>query len=102
VADPLGEIMTSDDDLKKFMNDPSRDKKMLEDHEPVVPLILTGFATATISPTDALMKLEVIVQVPQRAVTILPIAMSRTQCTELGQALLRLAVQTRNPKVAKN
>lgn len=85
--------MIDEEELARLINDPTREERMLRDDGPIVPLILLGFATATTSPTEALLKLEVFVQQANTA-TILPIRMSRRQCTELSGALERLATMT--------
>jgi hypothetical protein len=88
------------DRVSKLLNDPERDTALVTDKAPVTPLVLTGFATATISANGALLKIEVLS--PDQSLSILPIAMSRSQCTELSEALSRLAVLPHNPDQKPN
>ena len=87
--------------LKAMIDDPDRESRL---GEPVTgpPLVLMGFRTATTSAQSALLKLEVLIQSPQLETTVLPIAMLRSQCTELGEALKRLATLPYRPDQQKN
>jgi len=84
-----------------FMDDPKRDTHLVTDDGPVVPMILAGYATATISANGALLKLELLNQQDQSLV-VLPVGMTRAQCTELGDSLKRLAVLPYRPDQQMN
>jgi hypothetical protein len=85
-----------DEKLIAIINDPNRESRL---SEPLTgpPLVLLGYRTGTTGSQSALLKLEVLIPAPQTATTVLPIAMSRTQCTELGEALKRLATYPYRP-----
>jgi hypothetical protein len=77
-------------------------KKTKDTNEgPVVAIILSGYETATTSASGALLILRFGGSRGQ-PVKVLPVAMTRTQCTELGQALLRLAVHPHRPDKKPN
>lgn len=82
------------DDKPKSLNDPKRDTYLITDNQP--PLILTGYLTGTISDTGAILKLELLCP-PEGRLEVLTICMSRSQCSELGNALSRLAVLPYRP-----
>jgi hypothetical protein len=79
----------------KSLDDPIRETYLLANDEPVTLLPLTQFVTATISANGALLKLELLH--PDQSLQAVPVAMTRAQCTELGEALLRLAVLPHRP-----
>lgn len=85
--------------LSSALNDPTREQRLQEDKQ--IPLVLLGYLTGTTSPSDAILKMEVYIQQANNTM-VLPVAMSRTQCTELGAALTRLATFPYNPKAAMN
>jgi len=94
--------MTSDKDrLANTLNDPKRDTQLIAT-EPFTPLVLIGFLTGTISPTTAILTIECLVPPPAQGTAILRVAIARQHCSELSEALKRVAVQTHNPKAAKN
>jgi len=85
-----------DEKLLAIINDPNRESRL---SEPLTdpPLVLLGYQTGTTGHQSALLKLEVLIRVPQTATTVLLIAMSRSQCAELGEALKRLATYPYRP-----
>jgi hypothetical protein len=84
----------------KDLNDPIRDTYLVTDKSPLRLMPLTGYATATISANGALLKIEF--RTPKGELRVLPLGMTRSQCTELGQALLRLAVLPYRPDQKAN
>jgi hypothetical protein len=91
---------TKDDDewLTKALNNPDRQTKHLVTPEGVVLYPLGGYTTATISATGALLSIEFVVPPPESGTRILRLGMTRAQCTELSEALKRLAVLPYNPQ----
>jgi hypothetical protein len=87
--------------IKAIINDPDRESRL---SEPLTdpPLVLIGYRTGTTGPQSALLKLEVLIQSTPPKSVILPIAMSRSQCTELGEALKRLATLPYRPDQKAN
>jgi hypothetical protein len=95
-------LMDDDKDwLTNAINDPSRQTKMLE-HEAVQLYPLAGYSTATISATGALLKIEFLVPPPHEGTRVLPLGLTRAQCTELADALRRLATLPHKASEAKN
>jgi hypothetical protein len=93
--------VTGDEKIKALFSDPARDGRLVAaDQTPA--LLLWGYNTGTLSADTALLKIEALVQETEPSVAILPIYMSRSQCTEVGNALLRLAAMTHNPKAKPN
>jgi hypothetical protein len=93
-----------DDDkdwIGRILNDPSRQTKTLQ-HEGVTVYPLAGYSTATISATGALLQIEFLVPPPHEGTRVLPLGLSRAQCTELADALIRLATLPHRPSAAKN
>lgn len=83
-----------DDDkdwLAKTLNDPIRDTQLLQTGADLALYPLAGYSTATISATGALLTIEFLVPPPNAGTRILRLGMTRAQCTELSQALARLA-----------
>ncbi len=93
--------MFDDDKLLAIINDHSRESRLGNDEGPVIPTVLVGYRTATLSGQSALMKFEVVVQ-GQPQTIVFPIAMSRSQCTELSAALSRLATLPRKASDGMN
>lgn len=83
----------------KDLNDPRRDTRMVTD-DGQLPMVLTGYATATISANGAILKLEV--RDSTEVLQVLQVAMSRRQCTELSEVLKRLAVLPYRPDQQAN
>jgi hypothetical protein len=94
--------MDDKDWIAKALEDPSRQSKHFAPPEGVIPYPLTGYTAATLSATGALLTLEFLVPPPESGTRLLRLGMTRTQCSELGDALHRLAVMTHNPNAAKN
>jgi hypothetical protein len=89
--------MANDDEwIAKALNDPSREGRHLTKEGQLYPL--AGYTTATISATGALLILEFLVPPPENGTRILRLGITRSQCTELSQALARLAVLPHNPQ----
>jgi hypothetical protein len=88
--------------LAKILNDPVRETKMEVPPEGIVVYPLTGYRSATISATAALLSIEFLVPPPNEGTRVLRLAMTRAQCTELGDALKRLAILPHNPGAARN
>jgi hypothetical protein len=90
-----------DENLKAIINDPNRESRL---SEPLTdpPLVLLGYRTGTTGPESALLKLEVLIQSSPPKSVVLPIAMTRSQCTELGGALQRLAILPFRPDQKAN
>ena len=97
-----GSYMADDERLRALINDPNREQRLATYDPSILPVVLLGYRTATISVESALLKLEVLVQGESPEVAILPIAMSRSQCTELGDALKRLAILPYQPDQKAN
>ncbi len=55
---------------------------------------------ATLSANTALLTIEFVPPPPAEVTQVIQFGIARSQCTELGQALLRLAIQTHNPSAA--
>jgi len=92
----------ADDDkdwLANALNDPAR---TLLNHEGIELYPLTGYSTATISATGALLKIQFLVPPPHEGTRVLPLGLSRQQCTELAESLARLAVLPHKASKAKN
>jgi hypothetical protein len=88
----------SDDDwIAKALNNPARETKHLATPEGVIVYPLAGYTTATIAANAALLAIEFLVPPPESNTRILRLAMTRAQCTELSEALKRLAVLPYNP-----
>jgi hypothetical protein len=89
--------MADDDEwIAKALNDPSRETRHLTaEGKPLYPL--AGYTTATISATGALLILEFLVP-PPGGTRILRLGITRSQCTELSEALKRLAILPHNPQ----
>ena len=93
--------MDDKDWLANAINDPSRQTKMLT-HEGIELYPLTGYTTATISATGALLKIEFLVPPPHEGTRVLPLGLTRQQCTELAETLKRLAVLPHKASKAEN
>jgi hypothetical protein len=85
--------------LANALNNPTR---TLLDHEGIELYPLTGCSTATISATGALLKIEFLVPPPHEGLRVLPLGLTRKQCTELAESLARLAVLPHRASEAKN
>jgi hypothetical protein len=89
----------SDDDwIKRALNDPSSEARHFVPPEGAVLYPLVGYLTGTVSATGALLSIEFLVPPLESGTRILRLGMTRTQCTELSQALARLAVLPHNPQ----
>jgi hypothetical protein len=90
-----------DKKIKAIIDDPNRESRLGEPlNDP--PLVLLGYRTGTTGAQTAMLKLELLIQSPQLGTTVFPIAMSRSQCTELGDALKRLAILPYRPDQKMN
>jgi hypothetical protein len=87
--------------LANVINDPSRQAKTLT-HEGVEVYPLAGYSTATLSATGALLRIEFLVPPPHAGTRVLPLGLTRKQCTELGDSLLRLAALPHKASEARN
>jgi len=93
---------TNDKDwLANVLNDPSREGKTLT-RDGVELYLLVGYSTATLSATGALLRIEFLVPPPHAGTRVLNLALTRQQCTELAEALKRLAVLSHKASEAKN
>jgi hypothetical protein len=84
-----------DDDKDWFanvLNDPARDGQLVALTGEITLYPFTGYSTALLSPTDAMLTVEFAVPPPAAGTRILRLGMTRQQCTELSQALARLAI----------
>jgi hypothetical protein len=86
--------MTEDnqDWLAKGLNDPIREIQLLQTEPNITLYPLAGYSTATISANGALLTLEFVLPPPEAGTRILRLGMTRAQCSELSQALERLAI----------
>jgi len=87
--------------LANVLNDPSREGKTLT-REGVELYPLVGYSTATLSATGALLRIEFLVPPPHAGTRVLNLGLTRQQCTELAEALKRLAVLPHKASEAKN
>ena len=94
--------MAEDDKFRALIDDPNREMRLATHDPSVLPLIYAGYHTATLSAQTALLKLEVVIQGETPQMAILPICMSRSQCSELGEALKRLAILPYRPDQMAN
>lgn len=94
--------MNRDDKIRELLNDPNRDARLRDFAAPFTPLLLAGHNTATVSGQAAILNLEVLVQDDEPKLEIHRIALSRSQCTELGEALLRLATLAHQPSKSEH
>jgi hypothetical protein len=90
--------MGSDDEwIAKALNDPTREARHLAPPGAVL-YHLVGYTTATLSANAALLSIEFLGPPPESRTRILRLAISRARCTELSEALKRLAVLPHNPQ----
>lgn len=81
------------------MNDDPKREYQLVDAASGVPLNpLAGYATATLSANGALLTIEYLLPPPATQTGVLRLGMTRAQCTDLGDALKRLAILPHKPQ----
>jgi hypothetical protein len=94
-----------DDDkdwLAKALNDPARDTALIKTGADISLYPLAGYSTATIAVEAGMLTLEFLVPPPDRGTRILRLGMTRSQCTELAEALKRLAILPHTPRGVAN
>jgi hypothetical protein len=84
--------------LAKMRSDPARDTQLLQSTKEAETYPLVGYSIATISVNAALLTLEFVVPPPDAGTRIVRLGMTRKQCTELSEALKRLAVVPHRPQ----
>jgi hypothetical protein len=90
--------MDNEDWFANAINDPSQHTKMHQ-HEGVQLYPLTGYSTTALSATGALLKIEFLSPDGAR---VLPLGLTRVQCTELADSLKRIATLPHKPSEPKN
>jgi hypothetical protein len=88
--------------LKRILDDPHREDRMNVPPEGAVFLPLLGYRMGTLSDSTGFLTIEYLPPEPAQATQVIRFAIARSQCTELGQALVRLAVQPHNPNARAN
>ena len=88
--------------LLDFVNDPTREARFTQSELSDPLNTMGGYLTGTMSATAAVLNIEYLPPSPAIQSKFLRLAMSRAQCTELGDALKRLAVPHHNPNAARN
>jgi hypothetical protein len=85
--------MGNEDWFANALNDPSQQTKMPQ-HEGVQLYPLTGYSTMALSATAVLLKIEFL---SHDGAKVLPLGLTRAQCTELAGSLMRLATLPHKP-----
>jgi hypothetical protein len=81
-----------------FANDPSQQTKTHQ-HEGIQLYPLTGYSTTALSAIGALLKIEFL---SHEGAKVLPLGLTRAQCTELADSLKRIATLPHKPSDPKN
>jgi len=90
--------MDNEDWFANAINDPSQQTKMHQ-HEGIQLYPLTGYSTTALSATVVLLKIEFLSHDGAR---VLPLGLTRAQCTELADSLKRIATLPHKPSDPKN
>ena len=85
--------MGNEDWFANALNDPSQQTKMHQ-HEGIQLYPLTGYSTTALSATGVLLKIEFLSHDGAR---VLPLGLTRAQCTELADSLKRIALPPHKP-----
>ncbi len=83
----------ADDDkwLRDALNRPERDAELMKTGVEIALHPLTGYSTGTLPENTVMLVIEFLTGPPEMQARVLRLAMKRPQCTELAQALDRLA-----------
>jgi hypothetical protein len=87
--------------LKRILDDPKREDRMATPGDAAF-LPFLGYRTGTLSDNTGFLTFEYLPPEPAQATQVVRFAIARSQCTELGQALLRLATKPHNPTAMRN
>ena len=90
--------MDNEDWFANAINDPSQQTKMHQ-HEGIQLYPLTGYSTTALSATGVLLKIEFLSHDGAR---VLPLGLTRAQCTEMADFLKRIATLTHKPSDPRN
>jgi hypothetical protein len=90
--------MDNEDWFANAINDPSQQTKMHQ-HEGIQLYPLTGYSTTALSAIGALLKIEFL---SHEGAKVLPLGLTRAQCTELADSLKRIATLPHKPSDPKN
>ena len=90
--------MGNEDWFANALNDPSQQTKMPQ-HEGIQLYPLTGHSTTALSATGVILKIEFLCHHGAR---VLPLGLTRAQCTELADSLKRIATLTHKPSDPRN
>ena len=90
--------MDNEDWFANALNNPSQLTKMHQ-HEGIQLYPLTGYSTMALSATGVLLKIEFLSHDGAR---VLPLGLTRAQCTELADSLKRIATLTHKPSDPRN
>jgi len=90
--------MDNEDWFANAINDSSQQTKMHQ-HEGVQLYPLTGYSTTALSAIGALLKIEFL---SHEGAKVLPLGLTRAQCTELADSLKRIATLPHKPSDPKN
>ena len=85
--------MGNEDWFANALNDPSQQTKMPQNGG-VKLYPLTGYSTMALSATGVLLKIEFL---SHDGAKLLPLGLTRAQCTELADSLKRIATLTHKP-----
>jgi hypothetical protein len=90
--------MDNEDWFANAINDPSQQTKMHQrEGIPLYPL--TGYSTTALSATGVLLKIEFL---SHQGARVLPLGLTRAQCSELADSLKRIATLTHKPSDPRN
>ena len=90
--------MDDEDWFANVINDPSQRTKMHQ-HEGEQLYPLTGHSTTALSTIGVLLKIEFL---SHHGARVLPLGLTRAQCTELADSLKRIATLPHKPSDPKN
>jgi hypothetical protein len=90
--------MDNEDWFANAINDPSQQTKMHQ-REGIQLYPLTGYSTTALSATVVLLKIEFLSHHGPR---VLPLGLTRAQCTELADSLKRIATLPHKPSDPRN
>ena len=90
--------MDNEDWLANAINDPSQQTKMNQ-REGIQLYPLTGYSTTALSATGVLLKIEFL---SHHGARVLPLGLTRAQCTELADSLKWIATLPHKPSDPRN
>jgi len=90
--------MDNEDWFANAINDPSQQTK-IHQHEGVELYPLTRYSTTALSATGVLLKIEFL---SHHGARVLPLGLTRAQCTELADSLKRIATLPHKPSDPRN